>query len=84
MRDGHRSLGVGAQGEARYAEHRGLLLDAAGVGHDHVGTPDQPEELDVAEGLDQPDPVVVEQTRVDEGLAAPRVKGKHDLDLVSD
>ena len=51
--DGHRALGVVAQGEAGDAEVGRLLLDAAGVGEDGAGVGHQREEVEVAERLGQ-------------------------------
>ena len=47
--DGHRPLGVVAQREARDAERRRLLLDAAGVGDDGRSAGLEGEELAVGE-----------------------------------
>ena len=55
--DGHRLralVGV-TQGQARYAEHRGLLGDTAGVGDHGLGVLDQVVELQIGLGLDQQD-----------------------------
>ena len=46
--DRHRALGVAAQREARDAQHRGLLLHAAGVRHDRRGADLEAEEVEVA------------------------------------
>ena len=50
--DGDRSLGVVPQREARDAEHRGLLLDAAGVGQHQAGRRLERDEVEVSGGRD--------------------------------
>ena len=57
--DGHRTLGVGAQGEAGDAEVGRLLLDPAGVGEDRAGVGEQGEEVEVAERLGEQQPRVL-------------------------
>ena len=55
--DGDRSLRVVAQGEARDAQRRRLLLDAAGVGEHEAGAGHQAEEVEVAERFGDQDAV---------------------------
>ena len=53
--DGDRALGVVAQREARDAQERRLLLDAAGVRQHPRRRGHEREELEVAEGIEQRD-----------------------------
>jgi hypothetical protein len=68
--DRDRPLGGVAQGEAGDPEHGGLLLEPARVGEDQPGPGLEPEEGEVALGLDQPDAGQVEAERVDPGPGA--------------
>ena len=71
------SLGALTRDEHRHAERRRLLLDAARVGDDDRGSPEQPRELRIPERLGQDDVVQTPQ-RDAELLADERVRVQRD------
>ncbi len=81
-RDRHRTLGVGAQRQARDAQHSGLFLYATGIGY-HRGRPsNQPEEFEIADRVNDQQLRMFHQACLGKALSPARMQGQDDVRLV--
>src|SRR5699024_5234591 len=84
VRDGHGPFCVGPKCQAGNPEHGGLLLDTAGVGDHGGGTSGECDEVEVAQGCEQPNPWVVPESGSFERRFAPWVDGHDHIGEVGD
>src|SRR5580704_3743376 len=84
--NGGRPFRILTQGEARYAEDRGFLLDASGVGEDNAGPVAERKEIEISEGIERHDSDAVprsfgqisQQTKTLDILPSARMDGEED------
>src|SRR5690606_16332470 len=82
--DGHRTLRIGSQRQARHPHDSGLFLHATGVSDDGGGTLNQAEEFDISERVDHNELLMIHETCSLKSRAPPRMQWDDDLYLVGD